>query len=108
MKVEMTIRNRGSAYWADAIYDGKRVTVLPGGLISRHFASHIKGGNAAKIVRDNREYVDENGRIIKECVFNSPSTAAQFVLGTSKNGYISWRLQDGMTLGDYLKQKGIR
>lgn len=108
MKVEITIKNRGSAYWADAIYDGEHVIVLPGGLISKQFASHIKGGKAAKMFRDDREYVDENGRIIRECVFNSPSTAAQFVLGTSKNGYLSWRLQDGTTLGGYLKQKGIR
>lgn len=66
------------------VYNGKIITVLAGGKISLDFANHIKGGKTAKAYRDNPEYVDGDGNILKNCEFTSPSTAAQFVNGQSQ------------------------
>ena len=47
---------------------------------------------------DKNEIID--GRISKNYLFNSPSYAAAFVLGTSANGKTSWRNEKGITLKD--------
>lgn len=101
------MKTRNNAAFATAIYDGEKVTVLPGGRISESFADSIRGGANAKQFRDDRKYVDSNRNIIKECVFSSPSIAAQFVNGNSSNGYRTWKV-DGMELGKYLESKGMR
>lgn len=40
------------------------------------------------------------GKFVKDYYFNSPSTAAVFVLGRSANGKIEWKTKDGKLLGD--------
>ena len=107
-QIKIYISNRNSDAHAEAIYEDGKVTVLPGGIISADFANHIQGGDKAKMFRNSTEYVDKNRIIIKECVFQSPSTAAQFVTGQSRNGYEGWKVQPKVTLGKYLKSKGLR
>lgn len=108
MKIKVSLTSRASSAMADAIYEGETITVLPGGKISKDFALHIRGGKKAKSYRENLEYVDIDGNIIKACVFKSPSTAAQFVVGRSENGYRVWKTIGGKSLGEYLKEKGLR
>ena len=108
MKINIKLVSKLNSANADAVYDGKTITVLPGGKISRDFANHIQGGKKAKSFREDPEYVDGERKIIKACVFTSPSTAAQFVTGRSTNGYKAWKVEDGKTLDDYLKEKGLR
>ena len=52
--------------------------------------------------------VDSERNIISDCVFSSPSTAAQFVSGRSVSGYKAWKVDGKKNLGDYLKEKGLR
>ncbi len=108
MKINVWLKQRSTDVFAEAVYEGEKITVLPGGKISSDFASHIKGGTKAKGFRDNPEYVDKDHKIIKECVFSSPSTAAQFVTGRSTNGYEAWKVENKKSLGNYLKEKGLR
>lgn len=108
MKVKVTLKQRTTDVFAEAIYEGDTITVLPGGKISSTFSEHIRGGNMAKSYRDNPQYVDKNGIILKKCEFTSPSTAAQFVTGRSANGYVSWKVEDKKNLGKYLREKGLR
>lgn len=108
MKIIMFITQRTRIAFATAEYNGNTITVLKGGKINPNFASHIKGGRAVKIYRDNPEYVDSNGNILKDCEFTSPSTAAQFVTGRSANGYKTWKVEKKINLGQYLKDKGLR
>ena len=91
MKVKVALKQRTTEVHAEAVYEGETITVLPGGIISDDFADHIRGGRKAKSFRENPEYV-KNGKILKECVFTSPSTAAQFVTGRSTNGYEAYLL----------------
>ena len=108
MRITITIKQRTGVAFATAEYDGKIMTVLAGGKISPDFADHIRGGKTAKGYRDDPEYVDENGNIIKNCEFTSPSTAAQFVTGRSVNGYEAWKVEKKLSLGQYLKDNGLR
>ena len=108
MKIKVYLNVRTTDVQAEAIYEGETITVLPGGTISNDFAKHIRGGKKAKAYRENTEYVDTNRKILKECIFSSPSTAAQFVTGRSTNGYESWKVEERKSLGKYLKEKGFR
>lgn len=108
MRIEVTIKQRSTDVSAKAVYEGETITVLPGGKASQDFADHIRGGKTAKGFRDNREYVDKNRNIIKECTFSSPSTAAQFVTGRSTNGYEAWKVDNKKSLGKYLEEEGLR
>ena len=106
VKVFFALRD-GSAY-AEGIYSDDKTVVKAGGQISKNFASCIRGGTLAKKMRLNPELVDPNRRIISDCVFNSPSTAAQFVCGRSINGYDAWKVKKKKSLGQYLKECGLR
>lgn len=108
MKIMVTLTQRAGVASAMAEYDGKIITVLAGGKTSPDFANHIRGWKIAKAYRDNPEYVDKNGNILKNCEVTSPSTAAQFVTGRSTNGYEAWKVEKKLNLGQYLKDKGLR
>ena len=58
--------------------------------------STISPGNSQK-----RKDCKIDGNILQEDVlFNSPTSAAQFVTGKSCNGWITWKTKDGKTLHD--------
>lgn len=42
--------------------------------------------------------VDENGVLLENVFFTSPSSAVVFVIGKSANGLTSWKTKDGKTL----------
>lgn len=53
----------------------------------------------------NNEISD--GKITKNYLFNSPSYAAMFVLGMSRNGKTDWKTKGGTTLKE-LEEKEIQ
>lgn len=108
MKINVTIAKKNGEAYATGIYEGDTFIVQKGGKIEADFADHIRGGKIAKTYRNDPEYVDKDGNILKDCEFKSPSTAAQFVFGTSLNGYESWKVEKKVSLGKYLKEKGLR
>lgn len=105
MKINIELKSRSNAYAAEAIYEDGIITVRVGSKIQMDFASHIKGGKIAKGYRENPEYVDKEGIVIKECIFSSPSTAAQFVTGRSTNGLTAWKVDKKTTLKEYLSNQ---
>ena len=107
MEIKVYLQKKGKPVFAEGIYYGDRMVVLPGGMISCDFANHIRGGRVAKSYRDNPEYVDSSKRIIKAAVFSSPSTAAQFVTGRSTNGYKEWKIDKKTSLETFLKEEGL-
>ena len=52
------------------------------------------------ILREQRKgtALDDNGCLMEDILFNSPSYAAMFVFGKSANGLTSWKTEDGRTL----------
>lgn len=65
--------------------------------------------NSIKELRDkckvNNEIID--GKLTKNYLFNSPSYAAMFVLGMSRNGKTEWKMEDGTTLKE-LEEKELK
>lgn len=108
MSILVKLAPRNGSCYAEGIFDNGILIVKKGGKINPDFASHIRGGTSAKKYRENPEYVDGEGNILKDCEFSSPSTAAQFVTGRSTNGYEAWKVEAKKNLGDYLKEKGLR
>lgn len=48
----------------------------------------------------------KDGRITEDCLFNSPSYASSFLLGTNSNGRTEWKTKDGVTFKEY-EENGI-
>ena len=105
MKQEVFISGRD--YEAKAIYIDGRVIVCKGSQIKFTEANHFRHSEVAFSLRDNEEYV-QDGYVVKECEFDSPSIAAQFITGGSRNGYDTWKVRKGYTLGQFLQDQGIR
>ena len=83
--------------------EANRYIVLKGSKIAPSSGADdtISSGN-----RKKREECKIENNILKEDVlFNSPSSAAEFVTGKSCNGWVSWKTKDGKTLHDLEEQE---
>jgi len=104
--IKVVLNSRKGEHYAEGIYDNGKLTVIKNSKLNPNMAIYYY--SAAKniiAIRENRELVNNEGIVIKDIIFNSPSTAAQFVTGRSVNGFISWRPDDKMSLRDYLRQE---
>lgn len=101
--IHIEMQTRDKKAYAQGFYTTDKTIVLAGGKIHPSF----KGNKRVQEKRANREYVNPDGVIIKDCEFASPSEAAQFVNGNISNGLRVWKV-DGINLGIYLKDKGLR
>lgn len=99
MELKLVLNSRKKAILAEALFIDGRTIVKAGGKVSKGY----KYSKIVKRYREDREYVDENGNILKDCEFSSPSTAAQFVNGNISNGFRAWKV-NGLTLGEYLRE----
>jgi len=93
---------------ATGFYNDGKLIVKKGSTINPAFAPYIKGISLAKKNREDREVVDAEWTVLKDCEFPSPSTAAQFVMGQSRDGYDAWKVEEGKSLGQYLEEHGLR
>ena len=103
MKIFMK-SNRGDGYEAYGEYDNGKVVVKKGSRIRLSYADNFHRARQVVNYRDDPTCVDTNGIVLKNCRFNSSSTAAQFVSGQSTDGYIAWHLDEKTRLGDWIKQ----
>ena len=81
--------------------DTKELIVCAGSIVSEsiNYSEKFKGANSITKYRD--QYVVN--RVVKEnVVFNSASTAANFITGSSSNGLTTWKDQQGRTLKSLL------
>ena len=105
MKTEIYLTAKDGSYNAQAIYDSTgEITVKKGSHIRMQFAAHIRGGKTAKKYRENPAYVNEEGVTLQDCKFTSPSTAAQFVMGSSTNGWTAWHIDKKTNLKQYIER----
>ena len=103
MNIAIKMSTRDKTAFADGVYSDKKVIVKAGGKITAAFRGNDKIG----AIRSDRAFVSEDGTILKDCEFATPSEAAQFVNGNISNGYRVWKA-DGVNLGDYLIEKGLK
>lgn len=102
--IELVLKSKKKLHYAEAIMDDKKFIVKAGAKINPVIA-FPQMSKEIVAMRKDRAIVSEDGRLLKDMMFNSPSTAAQFVTGRSVNGYIAWRPNDEMSLKAFLDRK---
>ena len=81
-------------YNATGIFDNGKITIQKGSIINSTFGENYAFSPKVKAWRESKDYVDKQFVLKKDITFSSPSTAAQFVLGYSANGWKSWRTEN--------------
>ena len=84
----------------------KSITVLKGSRVSE-FVSHASTFRGANSIEKSRATYVENGIVVEEAMFTSASTAANFVVGSSINGLIAWKDENGITLKELLARQQV-
>lgn len=108
--MEIKIYMRGADYRADGIYVDGKVIVLKGALL-RNYKANFKRNTKVFSMREDTNIVDGEMNLLVDCEFSSPSAAAQFIMGCSRDGYDSWKMDEmnkSYSLGIFLEEKGIR
>ena len=95
--MKVTLKSQNKTHYAQGEYDGKGIVVLKGSVINP-IDTYPKMPVLVKNYRHNREWVSEDGKVLKDIYFSRPSAADIFVTGRSSNGYIAWRIEDKMSL----------
>ena len=105
-KAEHLFYARGRGAEAKGFYSSTGFTVLRGSIVAQTCAPSLKWN--VKRQEMVQEYTsNDNGKLImtSDKSFSSPSTAADFCLGSSNNGWLTWKDKDGKTLDSiYRKQ----
>lgn len=83
---------------AEGIVTETGFVILKGSEVRNHEASYV-----AQAVKDLRHLYLEDGTIVdwkltRDVEFNSPSTAATFLIGSNASGPASWKNTDGITM----------
>lgn len=97
-------KNRGCD--AKGFYDTNGFTVLKGSIISLNSVPSF--GWKEKRDKFIKEYaILKNDKLILDLdqTFSSPSTAADFCIGSSNNGWIIWKDKNGQTLDEVYRKK---
>ena len=98
--MKIYLKNRSGNVNASAIYNEKdgSVTVCKGSVISQGVSGGtFRSANSVSKLRADKKIV--NGiDVISDITFKSASAAANFVTGTSTNGLLSWKNEEGVAL----------
>ena len=101
------LKNRKGTFNAIADYNEKtkKFIVLKGSHVNKHICNSPKFRGANTVAKLREEYVNIDV-VIKEVEFKSPSTAANFVTGSSTNGCIAWKDEHNNTFNDIFGDRG--
>ena len=99
-----TTRNGTVAF---GVYDGEKFEVLEGSEIDMNRKCHsatMEKQRQTALANGNIVCVDGKYKLTVSVSFNSPSSAGQFVLGGSINGWVEWKDKDGKTLNELYRK----
>ncbi len=99
-----TTRNGITAF---GVYDGERFEVLEGSEIDINRKCHsatMEKQRQTALANGNIIWVDGKYKLTVSVSFTSPSSAGQFVLGGSINGWVEWKDKDGKTLDELYRK----
>ena len=104
--IEVFIKSKKGAD-AKGIYNEmtNETIVLKGSKVSDYISTSKSFRGIESINNQRSKYCNKNGTVKKDVIFNSSSTAANFVTGTSSNGLTVWKDCKGKTLKDILKNE---
>lgn len=97
-------KGRGSD--AKGVYTTSGFTVLKGSVVAKGITKSFSWGEKRNKLVNEYCIMHNNSFILdSDKTFSSPSTAADFCLGRSNNGWTTWKDQEGQTLDSiYRKQ----
>ncbi len=99
-----TTRNGITAF---GVYDGENFEVLEGSEIDMNRKCHsatMEKQRQTALANGNIVCVDGKYKLTVAVSFTSPSSAGQFVLGGSINGWVEWKDKDGKTLDELYRK----
>ena len=99
---------KGRGCNAKGFYDSLGFTVLKGSIIAKtHVQSLVWKEKREKLLKEYTVLDGEQLVLESDKTFSSPSTAADFCIGSSNNGWLVWKDKNGQTLDSiYRKQLG--
>lgn len=90
---------KGRGCDARGFYDSNGFTVLKGSIISKsHVQSLVWKEKREKLLKEYTVVDGDNLVLASDKTFSSPSTAADFCIGSSNNGWLVWKDKNGQTL----------
>ncbi len=101
--MKVILKSQLKTHYAFGEYDGTGITVLSGSQINT-LDKYPKMPNGIRQLRHDLNCVTKEGLVLNDIHFSTPSAAAIFVTGRSSNGYIAWRVEDKISLREYLRQ----
>lgn len=105
-KEEHLFYTKGRGCNAKGFYDSNGFTVLKGSIISKtHVQSLPWKEKREKLLKEYTVLDGDKLVLASDKTFPSPSTASDFCIGSSNNGWLVWKDKDGNTLDSvYRKQ----
>lgn len=97
--MKVFLKSRSGNYEAIGEYfvETKKLIVKAGSRVSES-VSEGKFRGAKSVLNLRNSGCLKDGILIQDIEFNSPSTAANFITGTSTNGMLAWKDIDGKSL----------
>lgn len=99
--MDIFLKNKTGAVNAKATFDPDTgiVIVKAGSLVSKEL-SNAPTFRSRKAMQKRREGVVVNGVLQKDVEFTSLSTSATFVVGSNRDGWITWRNSEGKSMAE--------
>ena len=105
-KAEHIFHTKGRGCDAKSFYGSNGFTVLKGSVIAKTMVPSFNWKEKREKLLQEYTTVEENKLVMtSDKTSSSPSTAADFCIGSSNNGWLVWKDKDGNTLDSvYRKQ----
>lgn len=98
-KEEHLFYTKGRGCNAKGFYHSAGFTVLKGSIIANGSVPSLKWKEKRdNLVKEYASFEDGNWIMNSDKTFSSPSTAADFCIGSSNNGWLVWKDKEGNTL----------
>lgn len=106
LKEEHLFYTNGRGCKANGFYNSSGFTVLKGSILANSCVPSFNWKEKReKLIKEYATFENENWVMNSDKIFSSPSTAADFCIGSSNNGWLVWKDKNGNTLDSvYRKQ----
>lgn len=101
MKVYLVREKKNINATGEFDIETKELTVKKGSMVSEDIA-HTEKFRGTRTIEKTRSETVENNVVVKDVHFKSASTAANYVTGSSTNGLIAWKADNGMTIKELM------
>ena len=95
------IKPRSNVY-AEGDYniETREIVVFKGATVSGDIREYKNTILTSKKIKELRDQVVKEGKLIQNIKFKSPSSAGYFITGRSTNGMVAWKNKNGVPIGE--------